>query len=150
MKTVRTAVVVPGPVEEVEALWFDLTRWPAFVDGFAAVAKRDEAWPRAGSLAWDSRPGGRGRVLEDVTGYEPGAGHASRVEDAQLRGTQTVGFTEEGDVVRVSLALEYELKERTPFTPIVDAFFVRRALGDSLRRTLTRFASERAGDAELT
>jgi uncharacterized membrane protein len=145
VKTVRTAVLVPGPVEAVEALWFDLTRWPAFVDGFAAVAKRDEAWPQSGSLAWDSKPGGRGRVLEDVTGYEPGSAHASRVEDAQLRGTQTVGFTPEGDAVRVSLALEYELKERTPLTPIVDAFFVRRALGDSLRRTLTRFASELAG-----
>ena len=32
-------------------------------------------------------------------------------------------------------------------TPLVDAFFVRRALAESLARTLRRYAAEREGDA---
>jgi hypothetical protein len=46
----------------------------------------------------------------------------------------------------VTLSLEYSLKSRTPLTPVVDALFVRRAIRDSLGRTLARFAAERAGD----
>ena len=150
MGKVQTSVIVDGPVADVEALWFDTSRWPAFVDGFAQVAKRDDGWPATGSLAWDSKPNGRGRVLEDVVAFEPGVGQTATIEDATLRGSQIVGFTDEGDGVRVTLALDYSIKQRTPLTPIVDVFFVRRALGDSLRRTLTRFARERAGDLELT
>ena len=40
--------------------------------------------------------------------------------------------------VEVALELEYELKERNPFTPLTDALFIRRALRDSLTRTLLR------------
>jgi hypothetical protein len=48
----------------------------------------------------------------------------------------------------VSLTLEYTLKERNLITPIVDLLFIRRALRDSLRRTVTRFGHERR--AEVT
>ena len=48
----------------------------------------------------------------------------------------------------MSLTLEYELKNRTIISPIMDLLFIRRALRDSLRRTLTRFGHERR--AEVT
>ena len=150
MGKVATSIVVAGSVDEAEALWYDPNRWPAFVEGFSHVVQRDPEWPSAGTLAWDSKPHGRGRVLEHVVRHEAGAGQAATVEDGKLRGTQTVAFAAEGDQTRVSLSLDYALKERNPFTPIVDALFVRRALGDSLRRTLVRFANERAAEIELT
>jgi hypothetical protein len=42
------------------------------VDGLGHVFKVDEGWPRApGAVAiWDSKPGGRGRVLERVVSFE--------------------------------------------------------------------------------
>ena len=60
-----------------------------------------------------------------------------------MRGRQTLTFeaVEDGSV-RLGLELEYELKRRSIFTPLVDLLFVRRAQGDSLRRTLIRFARE--------
>jgi hypothetical protein len=146
---VQTSVVVPGRIAEAEALWFDPERWPAFVEGFSHVVSRDEAWPQDGTIAWDSKPHGRGRVLERVTSFEARTGQTAEVEDGKLRGTQTVAFAAEGDDTRVTLSLDYRLKERNPLTPLVDALFVRRALGDSLRRTLDRFANERRGDLEL-
>jgi hypothetical protein len=71
------------------------------------------------------------------------------VEDERLMGTQSVAFEPAGEAVRVTLSLEYELKERNPLTPLIDALFVRRALVASLRRTLTRFAHERRAEIEL-
>ena len=46
------------------------------------------------------------------------------------------------------LELEYELKERNAFTPVADALFIRRALRDSLKRSLLRLARERRSDLE--
>jgi hypothetical protein len=51
--------------------------------------------------------------------------------------------------VKITLSIDYELKERNPLTPLVDLLFVRRAIVASLRRTLTRFARERRADTEL-
>ena len=152
MGRVRAAVIVPGRMAEAEALWYDTSRWPSFVDGFAHVSQLDDAWPAAGAtLVWDSVPAGRGRVVETVTAHAQRGGQTLSVEDERLRGTQTVAFAPEGDdATRVTLELAYQLKQRHPFTPIVDLVFVRRALGESLRRTLTRFARERRGDDELT
>ena len=47
----------------------------------------------------------------------------------------------------MSLTLEYTLKDRTPLTPILDLVFIRRALRDSLQRTLARFGHERRAEA---
>jgi hypothetical protein len=143
---VSATTTVPGRVVEAEELWYDPHRWAAWIDGFGHVAKLDGEWPQVGSrLLWDSRPQGRGRVAERVVAYEPRAGQRLEVEDERLTGVQSVEFEAEGDQVRVSLTLEYTLKERNP---IVDFLFIRRALRDSMRRTLTRFAHERR--AEVT
>jgi hypothetical protein len=147
MGRAAASIVVPGRVSDAEAVWYDQHRWASWVDGFGHVASLDGDWPQPGSrLVWDSRPGGRGRVAERVTHQEDRTGQTLDVEDSRLRGTQRVAFEPVGDEVRVTLSLEYELKQRGPLTPLVDRLFIRRAIRDSLTRTVTRFAHERAAE----
>jgi uncharacterized membrane protein len=146
----RATAVVPGRIIEAEELWYDPHRWPAWVDGFGHVGRLEGDWPDVGArLVWDSPPRGRGRVQEVVTDYEPRIGQAREIEEERLHGTLTVRFESAGaDEVQVTLTLEYELKQRNAFTPLVDRLFIRRELTDSLRRTLARFGHERR--AEIT
>jgi Polyketide cyclase / dehydrase and lipid transport len=147
MGRASATITVPGGAAEAEALWYDPTRWPAWVDGFGHVVKLEGHWPEPDArLVWDSKPGGRGRVLERVTFHVQRHGQTLAVEDERLRGTQQVRFEPAGDDTRVTLSLEYDLKHRTPITPLVDWLFVRRAIRDSLTRTITRFGHEREGD----
>lgn len=143
-RRVEVARLVRGRLPEVEALWYDPRRWASFVDGFGHVVRLSEDWPAAGAtLSWDSLPGGRGRVVECVEAYAPGEGQTSAVEDESLSGRQRVSFAvEEPGSVVVRLALEYELKQRGPLRAVVDLLFIRRALTDSLGRTLSRLAIE--------
>jgi hypothetical protein len=147
---VRAIQKVPGLTSEAEALWYDPQRWPAWVDGFGHAVKLEGDWPAVGARSvWDSKPGGRGRVVERVTAYEARAGQTLEVEDEKLTGVQRVAFKPDADAVEVALELQYELKERNALTPFTDALFIRRALRDSLKRSLTRFARERRADIEL-
>lgn len=151
MPRVRAAVSVPGLASEAEALWYDPQRWPAWIDGFGHVDRVGEEWPALGArVVWMSKPGGRGRVAERVLAYEARAGQTLEVEDEKMRGTQTVAFTPGEDGVEVALELAYELKDTNVFTPLTDVLFIRRALRDSLRRTLVRFARELRADRELS
>jgi hypothetical protein len=149
MGRASASIDVPGLASEAEALWYDPVRWPSWVDGFGHVVELSDGWPAEGTLLWNSTPEGRGRVLETVTAYEPRSGQTLEVEDSRLRGTQRVAFTPGPEAVKVTLELDYELKERTPLTWLVDRLFVRREIAASLRRTLARFARERRGDMEL-
>src|SRR3954452_7244007 len=147
MGRVQASTVVPGRAEDAEALWLDRVRWPSWVDGFASVQTIDEHWPQPGSrLRWVSVPRGRGLVEERVIGRQPGRCLTLTVEDEKLDGTQTVTFEPGHDEVRVTLTLEYELKDRTP--SVVDRFFVRRALRDALGRTVRRFGHERRAELD--
>jgi hypothetical protein len=152
MRTIAVRRVLPGAsVADAEALWSDLRRWPGFIDGFACVRRIEGQWPHpAARLVWDSRPGGRGRVVEQVESYEAGASQRVRVEDQQLGGTQTVAFEALHDGCRMTLELSYELKRPGFGGVLTDLFFVRHALRESLRRTLERFAIELAADRDLT
>ena len=38
----RASVELPAQISAAEALWYDLRRWPSFVDGFGAVARSVE------------------------------------------------------------------------------------------------------------
>jgi Polyketide cyclase / dehydrase and lipid transport len=147
----RASIELPAQVSAAEALWYDVTRWPAFVDGFGHVAKLEGDWPRAGArLVWDSVQAGRGRVVERVVHYEVRAGQTVEVEDPRITGTQTVTFTPSGDgVSRLDLELRYALKDSTPVTPLVDLLFVRRAFNDALKRTVSRFGRELRAEAEF-
>jgi len=149
MGRAKASIEVPGLASEAEALWYDPVRWASWVDGFGHVVELPRGWPAEGTLQWNSTPGGRGRVLEVVISHEPRGGQSLAVEDARLRGTQRVEFVPGPDAVTVTLALEYELKERHALTWLVDRAFVSREIAASLRRTLARFARERTGDLEL-
>jgi Polyketide cyclase / dehydrase and lipid transport len=150
MSRIGVRAQVDGSVGEAERLWYDHRRWPNYLDGFGHVVKVDGEWPRVGArTVWDSTPAGRGRVSEEVVEHEPGAGQALAVEDPRLRGTQRVSFLPREGGTEVRLELDYRLKERNPLTPVVDVLFIRRALRDSLRRTLARFGNELAADREL-
>jgi hypothetical protein len=150
MGRVRAVGQAPGLASEAEAVWYDPQRWPAWVDGFGHAVKLEGDWPAVGARSvWDSKPGGRGRVVERVSAYEARVGQTVEVEDEKLRGTQRVSFKPDADAVEIALELEYELKERNALTPLTDALFIRRALRDSLKRSLARFARERRADIEL-
>jgi len=138
---------LPGPISAAEDLWYDLRRRPSFVEGFGHVVKVDGDWPQAGArVLWDAPPDGRGRVVETVDAFEARAGQTVHVEDAQLRGTQTITFMAAGDDgVRVTVGVRWELKEGNL---VYDWLLVRRTVGESLRRTLVKYRIERLADLD--
>jgi hypothetical protein len=147
MRVVRVARRFPGSVHEAEKLWYDTSRWATWIDGLSHVAKVDGPWPESGAkVIWDSHPAGRGRVAERVVAYEALAGQALDVEDRSIRGRQTIVFTPADSKVDVELALEYEIKNRSILTPLIDLLFIRRAMASSLGGTLTRFGVELAAE----
>jgi Polyketide cyclase / dehydrase and lipid transport len=145
----RARIDVPGPIAPVEELWYDLQRWPSFIDGLGHVVKTEGDWPRGGRLVWDSHPGGRGRVTERVRSFEARVGQVAEVEDERLHGTQRVHFEALEDGTSISLELDYALKRSYPGVQLVDALFIRRAVRDSLRRTLLRLSRELESDRTL-
>jgi hypothetical protein len=150
MGRASATITVPGRASEVEALWYDPSRWAAWIDGFGHVITLEGDWPERGArLVWQSPPGGRGRVQERVVAYESRTGQTLEVEDETFSGRQTVAFTPGTGETDVALSLEYEVKDRNLLTPLVDLLFIRRAMRDSLRRTLTRFAIERKAEIQF-
>jgi hypothetical protein len=148
---VSASIVVPGRISDAEAIWFDVRRWPTWVDGYGHLAKAEGAWPEVGAqVQWNSPPAGRGRVVERVLRHDPRVEQVVEVEDGKIRGRQTVAFEAVGtEETRVILSLDYELKERNALTPLVDVLFVSRAMRDSIKRTLAKFANECRADGEL-
>ena len=150
MGRAKASISVPGRAADAEALWYDPHRWQAWIDGFGHVVSLSDGWPNRGAeLVWESPPGGRGRVTERVVAYEMRTGQTLEVEDATLTGTQKVAFEPGPDAVEITLSLEYRIKDRTALTPVVDLLFVRRAMTDALRRTVTRFANERKAEIQF-
>ena len=150
MGRAKASISVPGRAADAEALWYDPHRWQAWIDGFGHVVSLSDGWPRRGAeLVWESPPGGRGRVTERVVAYEMRTGQTLEVEDATLTGTQKVAFEPGPEAVEITLSLEYRIKDRTALTPVVDLLFVRRAMTDALRRTVTRFANERKAEIQF-
>ena len=151
MGKVKASVVLPGfRASQAEALWYDTSRWPT-----SWTASRTSSAPRATGrrrrpiLVWQSTPAGRGRVIERVTAYEPRLGQTAEVDDPKMTAIQRVAFKPKDEGVELSLALDYTLKGGGPLRPFTDFLFIRRAISDSLRRTVTRFARELRADAEL-
>jgi uncharacterized membrane protein len=142
----REVVLAPS---EALALWLDTDRWATFVEGFGHVVEADPSWPEPGSrLIWESTPGGRGRVTERILERDEG-GVVSEVFEDALGGRQTARFRSVPGGSVVEVALEYELTGGGPFRALSDAIFIRRALRDALRRTLSRFAVEAEEEAGL-
>jgi polyketide cyclase/dehydrase/lipid transport protein len=143
MKAVTVEQTFRDSVHAAESRWYDTTRWASWVDGFDHIIETAGPWPQVGaSVTWQSGPAGRGRVSERVVEYEPLQGQTVAVEDDAIRGRQQVAFTPVDEHVEVRLSLEYEIKQSSFFTPLIDLLFIRRAMAASLRATLARFAAE--------
>jgi hypothetical protein len=149
VRTARAEAEVTLTPEAALRLWMDVSRWSSFVEGFARVVELDPEWPAPGSRAiWESVPAGRGRVTEKVVDGTPG--HvATLVFEDRLAGKQTFRAIESEAGARVELSLEYTLTKYGPLGAVADVIFIRRALRDSLRRTLTRFGVEAQDEAGL-
>ena len=142
MRAVQVAQTFPGSVAEAEVRWYDTAGWPAWVDGCDRVVGVDGPWPRVGAaVTWESGPAGRGEVTERVAAQQPGTGQTLEVRDASITGRQTVTFTAAPGGVTVTLRLEYRLLRRSPILPIIDLLFIRRAMAQSLERTVSRFGA---------
>jgi hypothetical protein len=150
---VRTARAQADLVLTPEAalrLWTDVDRWPSFVEGFARPVDRSPEWPHAGArLVWESSPAGRGRVTEKVMEAEGPDRFVTQVFEERLHGVQTFRVVESEGGSRAELALEYELTKYGPLSAVADVIFIRRAIRDSLRRTMSRFAVEAEEEAGL-
>ena len=148
MRTARAEAQVALAPEAALRLWTDVTRWPTFVEGFARVIERDPEWPAEDSrLVWESIPAGRGRVTEKV--IEPAASDrfTTLVFCDRLAGRQSFRVAESGGGSRVELSLEYTLTKYGPLGVLADVLFIRRALRDSLRRSVYRFSVEAEDEA---
>jgi hypothetical protein len=98
---------------------------------------------------WESTPSGRGRVTEKVVASGGPDRFVTTVFEERLHGTQTFRVVESEGGSRAELSLEYELTRYGPLSAIADAIFIRRAIRDSLRRTLTRLSVEAEEEAGL-
>jgi len=97
VRTVTVSTIVEGPGIEAEQLWYDRSRWPSWIAGFAALQKLGEEWPLEGARrVWVTRPQGRGLISETVRSYVAGDGLALEFEDAKVRGVQRVRFESDG------------------------------------------------------
>jgi hypothetical protein len=140
VRPVRATQTFSTSVAEAERCWYDTSRWPSWVDGLDRVVQTAAPWPHAGgSVTWESGPAGRGRVTERVVSHAPADGQALDVSDDSMTGHQTVAFAAVPEGVQVTLQLEYRLNRGSPLMPVVNVLFIRRAMTQSLARTLARF-----------
>jgi uncharacterized membrane protein len=149
VRTARALATVPLGPQEALAMWRDVERWPSFVEGYARRLELAPEWPAEGArVVWQSTPDGRGRVTETVVANESDSFSVQVFEEA-LMGTQTLRVAPAPDGAEVELTLEYELAKYGALAGLADAIFIRRALRDSLRRTLYRFRIEAEDEASL-
>jgi Polyketide cyclase / dehydrase and lipid transport len=142
MRPVEMVQTFPASVPQAERCWYDTAQWQSWVDGLDRVVATREPWPMiGGGVTWQSGPAGRGQVTETVVAYAPADGQTVEVSDDAVTGRQAVSFAAVSDGVEVTLRLEYQVRRRSPLTPIVDMLFIRRAMAASLDRTLGRFAA---------
>ena len=150
MRVARAQADLVLTPEAALRLWTEVDRWPSFVEGFARPVDRSPEWPHAGArLVWESSPAGRGRVTEKVVEAEGPDRFVTQVFEERLHGVQTFRVVESEGGSRAELALEYELTKYGPLSAVADVIFIRRAIRDSLRRTLSRFAVEAEEEAGL-
>jgi hypothetical protein len=76
-------------------------------------------------------------------------GQTLEVEDGRMEGTQRVTFEPQPDSVKITLTLEYRLKEPDLLGLLLYPLVNRRRESDSLRRTLRRFSSELAAEKQF-
>jgi Polyketide cyclase / dehydrase and lipid transport len=113
------------------------------------VLEQSSGWPAEGErVSWESTPGGRGRVTEKVVERRSDS-FSTMVFESALMGRQTLRAAPHTTGAEVELSLEYTLVKYGPLSVVADALFIRRALRDSLQRTVGRFAVEAEDEAGL-
>jgi hypothetical protein len=142
MRTVRVVRTFTASVPEAESYWYDTGRWAEWVDGLEQVLSVEGDWPGAGAtVSWRSGPAGRGHVTERVVDHAPRRGQTLEVSDESIHGRQSIAFSAQPPGVRVELSLAYEIRRRSPVTPLIDLLFIRRPMTASLEQTLSRFGA---------
>ena len=149
MAKVEAAVEIEAPLAEVWDLYFDRARWPAWVDGFAAVVSADGYPQRGAELIWRSTAAGRGQVRERVLAHEPRSLHRIEFEDPESRGRLETEFAMlpagEGRLTAVTQRLAYKLTGGGVLAPITDLLFIRTQMRRSLERSLAALRLEANG-----
>ena len=113
------------------------------------MVANDPGWPAPDArLVWESVPAGRGRVTEKVVESSEDR-IATMVFEDRLAGRQEFRVAPGPGGAAVELSLEYTLTKYGPLGVVADALFIRRAIRDSLRRTLFRFGVEAEEEAGL-
>ncbi len=157
MGRVEASVEIAAPLAQVWDLYFDRDRWPAWVDGFAAISAESGYPASGGTLTWRSTPAGRGEVRERVSAHEPRSLHRIDYDDPGSSGTLEVAFAMlpaesagSGRRTRVTQRLAYAVKAGGPLRPLLDYLFVRSQMRRSLERSLIelRLEAERSGGTE--
>ena len=87
-------------------------------------------------------------MTEKVVDGAPGE-FATLVFEDRRSGRQTFRARASESGAWVELSLEYTLTAYGPLGPVADVIFIRRALRDSLRRTIARFGVEAQEEAGL-
>ena len=150
MRTARAQADLVLTPEAALRLWTDVSRWSSFVEGYARTLELHPSWPDGGArVVWESTPAGRGRVTEKVAEREGPDRFVTHVFEERLTGTQTFRVVESEGGSRAELSLEYRLAKYGPLGAVADALFIRRAIRDSLRRTLFSFSVEAEEEAGL-
>ena len=152
MATIRRGATVFVDAEKAWRLWTDVSRWPAFVEGFKHVERQSGRFPEEGArIQWVSTPGGRGTVSERVAASEPPHRLVTQVFEEAMAATQAVTFrqADETDGIRMEFELDYHLTQAGVLRQITDVLFIRRALAAALDRTLQRFVREAEEEAAL-
>jgi len=142
MAKLSQSVLVGASLAPVWDHYFEVTGWPAWVDGYQAVESADGYPEEGGTLVWRSTPAGRGTVAETVLAHEPRRLHRIAFSDPEWSGELTSRFEVEGEGTRVALELDYRLARSGAIAAITDRLFVRGQVVRSLQRTLTRFRLE--------
>jgi uncharacterized membrane protein len=152
MATIKRATTVRVDTNAAWRLWTDVSRWPAFVEGFKHVERQSGEFPEQGArVQWVSTPGGRGTVSERVVASEPPLRLVTQVFEEAMAATQAVTFQEadEADGTWLEFELDYRLTQAGVLKQITDVLFIRRALAAAIDRTLQRFAREAEEEAAL-
>ena len=152
MATVKRGTNAHVDADAAWRLWTDVSRWPAFMEGFKHVERQSGEWPAEDArLQWVSIPGGRGTVSERVVASEPPRRLVTQVFEQAMTATQAVTFEPVGDVEEtwIEFELDYQLTQAGVLKQITDVLFIRRALAAAIDRTLLRFATEAEEEAAL-
>jgi hypothetical protein len=150
VRTVAVTAVVEGPGLEAEQVWYDRTRWAAWIDGFGYLSKLEGEWPLEGSRrVWTMRVGAptasRGLIAESVRTYVAGDGQTLTFEDERVSGVQRVAFETDGVRTRITVTIDMEAKLR--LAP-ARRWWLRRQFRGALQRSLKRFAYELAAERD--